>query len=194
MKKTTSMLISPKMLQISDELDELQYLMPIGKEDRKNLEEDIEKNGVRDPIKVYQNLEGEFFVIGGFNRWEIANNLELDQIPIDIYNGTTDEIKELVINDNLVRRHLTTEQKRKIAGFLLSQNPGQSNRAIAEQVKVDPKTIAKVRIEKEEKGEIEPVNATVGRDGVERKKVEKKAPTGIKKTSNSICPHCGGVI
>jgi hypothetical protein len=55
---------------------------------------------------------------------------------------------------NVHRRHLTPDQKRELAGKFLKANPEASDRQIGSQVKADHKTVAAVRAELEERGEI----------------------------------------
>jgi hypothetical protein len=58
-----------------------------------------------------------------------------------------------VISANIHRRRLTAEQKRELIAKLLKVQPEQSNRQIAEKVKVDHKTVGSVRAEKESTGD-----------------------------------------
>jgi len=220
MKKTTTTQITPQLLTPSPELEELQHLMPMSREDRKALTTDIQKNGIRDAIKVYQNKDGEFFIIGGKNRWEISLELSLSDVTIDIYEGTTAEIKSLVIDDNLNRRHLTPSQKRTIAGEILKLTPKKSNRQIAKKAGVDHKTVGKEREKLEVSGEIEKVETVTTANGRERtrdvkkkvtppvskkslddmpiKEAEKRVDEMMKNTTlkqhKKLCPHCGGEI
>ena len=50
-----------------------------------------------------------------------------------------------VLSANLHRRHLSVEQKRDLVANVLKAQPNKSNLAIARQVKVSDKTVAKVR-------------------------------------------------
>jgi hypothetical protein len=50
-----------------------------------------------------------------------------------------------VLSVNLHRRHLSVEQRRELAAKVLKAQPDKSNLAIARQVKVSDKTVAKVR-------------------------------------------------
>jgi hypothetical protein len=59
-----------------------------------------------------------------------------------------------VISANIHRRHLTAEQKRDLITRLLKERPEASNLAIAKVAKVDDKTVAAVRREKEARSEI----------------------------------------
>jgi len=209
-KKISSTQTNISFLQPSPELLEYQDLMPIKAEDREALKADIEKSGfIRDAIKVYQDASGEYFIIGGLNRWEIAKELNIDIVPIDVYSGTTGQVKELVIDDNLNRRHLSKASKKELEKAKREQikinlvlRPEKSNRSIARDLDVDHKTVGKVRANLEEQGEIEKVDKIVTTGGFERsaknktpkpKKVEKipeeKMPKAISKKIVR-CPHC----
>ena len=85
---------------------------------------------------------------------------------------------DLVISLNLHRRHVTAEQKRELIAKVLKAKPGQSNNAVAKQVKADDKTVAKVRRDLESTSEIPKLEKTVGADGKSRpaNKPTPKAP------------------
>jgi hypothetical protein len=59
-----------------------------------------------------------------------------------------------VISANIHRRHLSTEDRKRIAVVLLKANPQRSNRAIADEVQLDDKTVAQVRKDGEARSEI----------------------------------------
>jgi hypothetical protein len=84
-----------------------------------------------------------------------------------------------VTSANLHRRHLTAEQKRDLIAKLIETDPTKSNRQIAKTVKVDHKTVASVRAEKEGRGEIPHVETrtdTKGRKQSARKTTTKPPP------------------
>ena len=76
--------INPNELQPAPELLNVQDLMPISTEDRENLKADIKKNGVRDALKVYMDKDFNYYILCGLNRWQIAQELNLATIPIEI--------------------------------------------------------------------------------------------------------------
>ena len=141
------------VLEPSPELVEVQALMPIDPADRERLKEDIAKDGIRDAIKVYKN-GSKYYILGGYNRWRIAQELGISTVPVEIYHIGPEERRDLVIKDNLNRRHLTREQKQRLIAYFLKQNPEQSNRAIAEKTGSDDKTVGKVRKQLESGAEI----------------------------------------
>ena len=67
------------------------------------------------------------------------------------------------------RRHLTTRQKHDIIATLLKATPDQSNRQIAESVKVSHHTVGDVRAKLESTGQIAQLDRTVGKDKKARK-------------------------
>jgi len=74
------------------------------------LKEDIKQNG----IKVDLHITKSNTILCGHQRWEIAKELNIKTIPckiIKIDEKDERKVKEYVIKDNLLRRHLSTEQK-----------------------------------------------------------------------------------
>jgi hypothetical protein len=69
------------------------------------------------------------------------------------------------ISANVHRRQLTAEQKRDAIAKVLKARPGQSDRAIAKQVKRDHKTVGKVRKELEDVGTIPHVDTRTDSKG-----------------------------
>lgn len=163
--------VSPKACEPSPELLEVQGLMPMAPEDRERLKDSIEREGVRDPIRAYREKgNAKWQILSGFNRWEIASELGLETIPLEIVEA--EDRQAYAIEDNLARRHLTTDQKRKLVAYLLKQNPEASNRQIAEQTGVDHKTVGTVRKDQQSRGEIPHVETRDSRG----RKVGQKPP------------------
>lgn len=73
------------------------------------LKEDIRKNG----IKTELHITPDYVVLCGHQRLKAAKELGLKTIPCKIVSGlkTEEQEKEYIIKDNLLRRHLTTEQR-----------------------------------------------------------------------------------
>jgi ParB-like chromosome segregation protein Spo0J len=86
--------------------------IPISQEDYDRLRPDIQENGIKTPLHVHKHT-----VLAGANRLRIAQELGVKFVPCIVLKKdmTELEIKEYVINDNLARRHLTTEQKAVLA-------------------------------------------------------------------------------
>jgi len=150
----------------SPELLELQSLMPMDPADYDRLYADIKKSmTVRDPLKCYHGADDSYLILGGYNRWTIAKELGIKIIPVQIYTGTPAEYRELIINDNLNRRHLTIEQKKLITREFFKIDPEMSARAAAKKTGLDDKTAGNVKKEMKRRAEIPhvPVKDTKGR-------------------------------
>ncbi len=150
-------------LEPSPELIDVQALMPIDPADRERLKEDIAKDGIRDAIKVYKN-GNKYYILGGYNRWRIAQELNISTVPVEVYHISPEERRDLVIKDNLNRRHLTRDQKQKLIEYFLRLEPEKSDRAIAKKTGSDHKTVGSVRRELESTGEIPQLNKRIGID------------------------------
>lgn len=174
-----SLRVSPKACEPAPELEAVQSLMPISREDRERLRESIQSEGVRDPIRAYR--EGKrFLILSGFNRWEIASELELETIPLEVIE--TDDREGYAIEDNLARRHLDSKKKGELVEYLLRKNPAKSNRQIAKEAGVDPQTVAPRRSRLESGGEIPHLKERIGSDGKQQKAQKQKAPLPAKLT------------
>jgi hypothetical protein len=98
---------------------------------------------------------------------------------------------DYVISVNIHRRHLSVAEKRELVAKLLKAAPAKSNRAIAEAVKVDHKTVAAVRTEKVATGEIPQLTKTVGKDGKTRKARTKPDAWEYKTGTATACYTAG---
>jgi protein gp37 len=82
------------------------------------------------------------------------------------------ELYDLVLSLNVHRRHLTAEQKRDLIAKILKRQPDTSDRHIGETVKADHKTVAAVRSEMVERGEIPHVETRTDSKGREQPSVK----------------------
>ena len=74
------------------------------------LKEDIKQNG----IKVDLHITKSDTILCGHQRWEIAKEIGLKEVPVKIIKideKDENKVKEYCIKDNLLRRQLSTEQK-----------------------------------------------------------------------------------
>ena len=175
---------NPSILLMSPELKEAQNLMPMSESDRENLKKDIQLNGMRHPVITYRK-DGGYYILAGWNRREIAIELNLPLIEVQVIEGNPEEYKSFVITENLSRRHLTTEQKRELIQYLLKQDPSQSNRTIAKKTGTSKDTVNALRGKLETGGEISHVKFVKGSDGKEYKKKSVCAPSQIQKNKIS---------
>lgn len=73
------------------------------------LKDDIKKNGIKTELHITE----DFVVLCGHQRLKVAKELHLESVPCKIIKGldTKEQQEEYIIKDNLLRRHLTTEQR-----------------------------------------------------------------------------------
>ena len=160
-------------------------------DEKKALAKDIKKNGQQHRVVVFSEHGREPVLLDGRNRLDALEMLgmlfvdESNQLvdehgdPLDVTELSGDGFMAIdpyayVFSANLHRRHLTAEQKRDVIAKWLKATPEKSNRQIAETVKVDHKTVASVRAEKEATGEIPQLTKTVGKDGKARAAPKKR--------------------
>src|SRR5262249_42957270 len=146
---------------------------------------DIKAHGLFLPIELYDGM-----ILDGRNRYRALRVLGWAPEAIISYHGLTagpeGTAADLLVDDpatnvnrkNIPRRHLTAEQKRELIAKLIKAQPEKSNRQIASQAKVDHKTVAVVRHEKEATGEIPQLEKHVGADGKARKKRDRQEREG----------------
>lgn len=152
---------------VSPELEKVQGLMPMHDTDKGNLFADIEKNGIRDPLKAYTE-GGKVYLLAGLHRLDAARKFNFNTVPVELLKIKPDERENFCVHDNLNRRHLTREDKQRLIDYFLVKQPELSNRAIADKVKVDHKTVGDRRKEKEEGGEIPHHETRTGKDGIKQ--------------------------
>jgi ParB-like chromosome segregation protein Spo0J len=162
-------------------------LRPLSPNELNGLRENIRARGIEQPVVVHETDDvGVYEVLDGANRVQLGSELGLDKIPIDVRRGLTDDQKrQLAFDLNLHRRHLDRKAHRKLIAARLEADPEQSDRAIAESLGVDHKTVGAVRREKIDGGEIPHHDERVGKDGV-------KQPTKPKSKSKSTAAVAGG--
>jgi hypothetical protein len=169
----------------------------------KTLAEDIETNGVRTQVVLYEDKNGDVSLLDGRNRldalallgllfedkelglstkqrWVYGRGWAADEGPDRVRWRIEKQIDPyaVALSFNVHRRHLTAEQKRELIAKVLKAKPAQSNNAIAKQVKADDKTVAKVRRDLESTSEIPKLEKTLGSDAKARpaNKPKPKAP------------------
>lgn len=109
----------------SDELiidKEFEELLPVLTPDEsENLEQSILKNGLLDPIKIWEEPKtGRFIIIDGHNRYRILkkNNISLNYWDYKIIYAdelpTRDDVKRWMLEQQLGRRNLSDIEKYEI--------------------------------------------------------------------------------
>jgi ParB-like chromosome segregation protein Spo0J len=155
---------------------------PIEAPELLELGEDIKKHGLKSPAAIFQNPDGTWVLLDGRNRLDA-----MEAVGIDIEFGNPNHFMRVpadtdpvayVNSANIQRRHLTAEQKRELIGKLLKAKPDKSDRQIAKEAKVDHKTVAAERKQKEATGEIPQSEKTVGADGKTRQRPARSFKAG----------------
>jgi hypothetical protein len=131
----------------------LKYGGYLDKNELDALAKDIADNGQRFPIIVHEGR-----IVDGVQRHRACLRAKKEPITapynVEQYGGEEKDIAAFIISANVHRRHLKPKQRRDIVADFLKADPTASDRAIAEKAKVDKNTVAKVRKEKETRGEI----------------------------------------
>lgn len=127
-----------------------QTMPPLSTDEYNDLAESIREQGVQVPIIVDEHG----VVIDGHHRQKIADTLGVVP-PMVTKVGLSDADKiALSISLNVHRRQLTREQRRELVTRAVVAQPEKSNREHARTAGVDHKTVAAVRNDLEERGEI----------------------------------------
>ncbi|MHB8996881.1 MAG: ParB N-terminal domain-containing protein [Armatimonadota bacterium] len=149
-----------------------QLMPPLTAEERDGLECQIVAEGVTDPVV----FDSDGNPLDGHNRLQICLANDISDYPCIIKHGLSEQEKRgWLLRKNLWRRHLTEEQKREICAAQLREAPHFSNRWTGEIVGMDHKTVEPVRMSLIASGDIEDLDATVGKDGRWRQRATGKA-------------------
>jgi ParB-like chromosome segregation protein Spo0J len=150
----------------------------------KELADDIKKNGLLEPIRIYQDK-----ILDGRNRYA-ACKLAGVTPRLVIFSGTDEEAMAFVVSENLSRRHLNESQRAMIAADFATMKVGRQR-----QPQEKPERTDTAPVNAEEKPVAEKPKAlsskqaakmmNVGRDSVQKAKVLKKtAPEKAKEVSD----------
>ena len=154
----------------------------------RELGEDIKKRGLQSPVTIITDADGGERLLDGINRLDameligipIVQNGELNLELVQIHNvaGNIDP-HDYVLSANLLRRHLTNEQKTELIAKLLPIKPNASDRQIAKLTRTSHPTVAKVRDREERRGKISTSNTRTDTKGREQpaRKPTKLSPT-----------------
>jgi hypothetical protein len=171
----------------------------LGADELRELAHDIEKHGLRESAALYNDPKLGPCLLDGRNRFDALELLgreiigDGDPCPgIGLWNwvgngGEPFDPVAFVLSKNIHRRHLTAEQRRELIVKLLKAKPEATNLQIAKQVKVDDKTVGKVRTELEGRSEIPNVKTRTdskGRKQPAKKRTKAHAPTAEPETSS----------
>lgn len=123
-----------------------QLLPPLGDRAFQELKADIARRGVLVPIERDENGD----LLDGHHRvraWEelAAAGIHVEMPILLRLDLSESEKREHVRSVNLLRRHLTTAQRRAVIADQLRDSPERSDRAIAKRLAVSPSTVGMVR-------------------------------------------------
>ena len=91
--------------------DEFKDLMPpLSKEKRAQLEENLLRDGIQDPLKIWKGI-----LIDGHNRYEIAQAHNLEFKTVEMQFDSRDDVKLWIVKNQFGRRDLTTYERSVIA-------------------------------------------------------------------------------
>lgn len=121
------------------------FIVPLDKEEKKQLEQNILLEGCRDPLTLWEN-ESTLVLVDGHNRYDICkrNNIEFSVQTKGFQD--LEEVKEWMVNNQLGRRNLTQDQisyyrglkyeslKKKKGGYLYVESKGQSDLPTSEKL------------------------------------------------------------
>jgi ParB-like chromosome segregation protein Spo0J len=130
---------------------------------------DIKANGLIDPIVTF---EGK--ILDGRNRYRACIDGDVEVRTVEFADGNP---LAFVVSKNVHRRHLTADQKRNLVAELIMAAPEKSDRQIAEQTKVSPTTVGKVRKDLEHAGDVSKLDTRADTKG--RKQPAHKATSAV---------------
>jgi hypothetical protein len=111
-----------------------------------NLKADISKQGILQPITLYDDGSGPK-IIDGRNRYAAgkATGYKFTAANFREFKGTLADAEAFVISTNVHRRHLTNAQKQDFIKTLIEKYPDYSNRQIARICQLSHATVGQVR-------------------------------------------------
>ncbi len=170
------------VLYVDEEFKNL--IPPLTDEEYKQLEENILKDGIRDPIVFWGGplYSIEELIVDGHNRYEIAqkHDLEFQTIELDII--LKEDVKLWIINNQFGRRNINNYQRSVLALkmediYKARAKETQGTRTDLTSVPIDTKV--------DSLKEISDI-ANIGRNTISRvKKIEEEAPEEIKQQLNN---------
>jgi hypothetical protein len=169
------------------------------------LAKDIKENYLREQVTVITEGGKQLVIDGrnrldaielaGFNVVDPQTDRLLKSVCGDWPKGKDRDpatVEAFIVSKNIHRRHLSIEDRRRIAAERLKADPARSDRAIAKEVRLSPTTIGAIREKIEETStvqtgqlETEPAKR-VGRDGKARKQPDRKKSAAISETNPNI--------
>ena len=92
------------------------------------LREDIRKNGILEPIKLFEGR-----ILDGRNRYKAAKEIgyTFSAKNFETFSGTYTDAEAYVFSTNFLRRQLTASQRNDVIKAMILKYPAESNRQIA---------------------------------------------------------------
>jgi hypothetical protein len=92
------------------------------------LREDIRKNGILEPIKLFEGR-----ILDGRNRYKAAREIgyAFSAKDFEVFTGIYAEAEAYVFSTNFLRRQLTAAQRNGVIEMMIGKYPHESNRQIA---------------------------------------------------------------
>ena len=132
------------------------FVVPLQKEEKGQLEQNIIMEGCRDPLTLWEN-EKTLVLVDGHNRYDICTRNKIKfEMQIKKFQDL-EEVKEWMINNQLGRRNLTQDQisyyrglkyeslKKKRGGYIYVESKGQNelptSGKLAQEFKVSESTV-----------------------------------------------------
>jgi ParB-like chromosome segregation protein Spo0J len=149
---------NPRRYQLFPDLEPEEY---------EALKTDIAARGVLVPVEV----DEDGAILDGYHRVRAWEELRAEGVPVPDYPRVVRprlgdaEKRAHARTLNLARRHLSQEQKRDLIRAQVQETPEKSDRQIAALLGVSHPTVAVVRWELEEAGQVERFTTSVGSDG-----------------------------
>lgn len=115
---------------------------------------DVDTRGITTPLTITPHG----VILDGRHRYSVAITLGIEDVPVHVVNVPPDRQVDYMVRQAVLRRHLTIAQRRDLAGAMLRENPGQSDRQVATVVGLSHPTVADVRSELVAAGDVEEVS------------------------------------
>jgi ParB-like chromosome segregation protein Spo0J len=140
---------------------------------------DIKTNKQKVPIVTYKGT-----IIDGIQRYRACLSAKVEPVFTE-YVGEEKDIIKFIASMNLLRRHLSTKQKKEAALELLKADPTVSDLAVAKTTRLSDKTVTKIRTGAVRRSEIP--NVKIRTDSKGRQQPAAKP----NKAAPKLHPPCG---
>lgn len=101
---------------------------PLSEKELEQLEENILKEGLRDPLIVWEH-RGKQYLIDGHNRYQICQKHKLSYKIKRLSFEFISEVKDWMINNQLGRRNLSKANQSYLRGLLYNREKQQGKRS-----------------------------------------------------------------